>query len=202
MRQRVKRLLNYFLIGTLSVLPLFAVIQVVLFVKRLLVDVVKDAFGYTESVSLTALIFVLSIALLSSIGYSIVKQGKSFIITLFDRIIDRIPLLKSIYRVAKRLISMFHEYEKPTHKKEVVYIEYPKKGLWVPGYVTNHYDEMLVVYVPTSPNPTSGFAIMVHKSLCIPSSMNIEQVSRFIVSLGSDLDKPEDMSKLPRSDDA
>lgn len=80
--------------------------------------------------------------------------------------------------------------------KEIVFIEYPKEGLWVPGYVTNRAGEMLVVYVPTSPNPTSGFTIVVHQSKVVKSSMDMEAVTSFIVSVGVDLAQKEEFEKL------
>lgn len=61
-------------------------------------------------------------------------------------------MIRSIYRVSKKLIDLFGNQEKSV-AKEIVFIEYPKEGLWVPGYVTNKVGEMLVLYIPTSPNP-------------------------------------------------
>ncbi|MDP1664789.1 MAG: hypothetical protein Q8L79_06625, partial [Methylobacter sp.] len=65
-----------------------------------------------------------------------------------------------------------------------------------PAYVTNKVGEMLVVYVPTSPNPTSGFTIIVHQSKVVKSNMDIEAVTSFIVSVGVDLTQKEDLEKL------
>lgn len=67
--------------------------------------------------------------------------------------------------------------------KEIFFIEYPKEGLWLPGYVTNRAGEILVLYVPTSPNPTSGFTIVVHQSKVVPSKMKMEAVTSFIVGV-------------------
>jgi len=80
----------------------------------------------------------------------------------------------------------------------VVYIEYPKDGLWVPGYVTNKKGDMYVLYVPTSPNPTSGFTLIVHESKVVKSGMSLEDVTSFIVSVGVDYDKDSEISKLPK----
>ena len=66
----------------------------------------------------------------------------------------------------------------------------------MPAYVTNKVGEMLVVYVPTSPNPTSGFTIIVHQSKVVKSSMDIEAVTSFIVSVGVDLNQKEEFEKL------
>ncbi len=104
-------------------------------------------------------------------------------------------MIRSIYRVSKKLVNLFGNQEKSV-AKEIIFIEYPKEGLWVPGYVTNKVGEMLVVYVPTSPNPTSGFTIVVHRSKVVKSKMDIEAVTSFIVSVGVDLHQKEELEKL------
>lgn len=81
--------------------------------------------------------------------------------------------------------------------KEVVYVEYPKDGVWVPAYVTNRYENKVVLFIPTSPNPTSGFTVIVDKSKIMESSMDIEDATSFIVSIGVDYDKAKEMLKLP-----
>jgi uncharacterized membrane protein len=77
-------------------------------------------------------------------------------------------------------------------------VEYPKEGLWVPAYVTNKLDDRYVLFVPTSPNPTSGFALIVHESKIIKSEMSIEQVTSFIISVGADYEKISEVTKLPK----
>jgi hypothetical protein len=111
------------------------------------------------------------------------------------KIIHRIPLLGTVYRVSQKLLKLFHD-DNDNKITDVVFIEYPKPDLWVPAYVTNRMDSMLVVYVPTSPNPTSGFTIMVDESKVIQTQLSIEEVSSFIISLGADLPQSEDVLQL------
>lgn len=66
----------------------------------------------------------------------------------------------------------------------------------MPAYVNNRIEDCYILYIPTSPNPTSGFTVMVHKSKVISSSMDIEQVSNFVISVGVDYAKPEDVKAL------
>jgi uncharacterized membrane protein len=82
--------------------------------------------------------------------------------------------------------------------KEVVYVEYPKDGIWVPAYVTNRFKNKVVLYIPTSPIPTSGFTVIVDESKLIDSVMDIEEATSFIVSVGVDYNKSNEMIKLPR----
>lgn len=94
------------------------------------------------------------------------------------------------------MISLFTS-DDSSIAKEVVYVEYPKDGVWVPAYVTNRYENKVVLFIPTSPNPTSGFTVIVDKSKIMESSMDIEDATSFIVSIGVDYDKAKEMLKLP-----
>ena len=115
---------------------------------------------------------------------------------MIDIAIEKIPFLNTIYRVLKKVISMFSSSDKQ-FAKEVVYVEYPKEGIWVPAYVTNRFENKYVLFIPTSPNPTSGFTVIVDKNKVVKSQMNIEEASSFIVSIGVDYDKVSELENLP-----
>jgi uncharacterized membrane protein len=192
MNELAKKLLNYFLIGVFAVIPIVIVLQIIIFVK----DLVSNLFNVVYVVSDTALVFAVSFIILVSIGSTIVKKGRSWVISIFDFIIERIPFLNTIYRVLKKVINMFSSREQ-TMAKEVVYVEYPKEGIWVPAYVTNKHDDKYILFIPTSPNPTSGFTVIVDKSKLVKSAMNIEEATSFIVSVGVDYNKASEANKLP-----
>jgi uncharacterized membrane protein len=196
MNEFAKKLLNDFLIGVFAVIPIVIVLQIILFVKELVSELFQIVYGFADSYLYTALVFAVSFILLVSIGSTIVKKGRSWIISVFDFVIARIPFLNTIYRVLKKVINMFSSREQ-TMTKEVVYVEYPKDGVWVPAYVTNKHDDKYVLFVPTSPNPTSGFTVIVDKSKLIKSDMNIEEATSFIVSVGVDYNKASEANKLP-----
>jgi uncharacterized membrane protein len=139
---------------------------------------------------------MVSFILLASIGHTIVQKGGSWIIKAFDFIIEKIPLLNTVYRVMKKVIDMFMSRD-DNIAKEVVYVEYPKEGLWVPAYVTNRHGDKYILFVPTSPNPTSGFTVIVDQSKIVHSIMNIEEATSFIVSIGVDFDKASEVERLP-----
>ncbi len=193
---RLKEMLNYFLIGVLAVIPIVIVIQVVIFIENLVTKIFYSVYGYSASYLVTVLAFVVTFAVFSFIGYR-AKLGKSMILNAFQKIIEKIPLLSTVYRVSKKLMDMISG-DKDSDHREVVYIEYPKEGLWVPGYVTNKEGEMYVIYVPTSPNPTSGFTVIVHESKVVKSEMSLEDVTSFIVSVGVDFHKEADVEKLSK----
>ena len=196
MLDKLKQLSEFFLIGVLAIIPIVVVIQVVLLTKRLIEDLFFSVYGSVDSYLFTFMIFAIVLVALSYIGYSIVQSRRSIIISTVDLLMAKIPLLNTVYRISKKVINMFSGSDSDG-KKEVVYIEYPKDGLWVPAYVTNRSDEWYVLFVPTSPNPTSGFTVLVHQSKVIKSELNIEEVTSFIVSIGADFPKSEEIAKLP-----
>jgi len=141
------------------------------------------------------LFFTVSFLILVYIGHKIAQEGRSWVIAIIDSVIEKIPFLNTIYRVLKKVINMFSSHDKAI-SKEVVYVEYPKEGVWVPAYVTNKHDDKYILFIPTSPNPTSGFTVIVDKSKVIASAMNIEEATSFIVSVGVDFDKAAETSRL------
>ena len=198
MKEQIKRLLNYFLIGILAVIPIVVILQIIIFLKELVSDLFSVVYGYADSYIFTALFFAASFAIIVFIGYKIVKTGRPWVITIFDLVIDRIPFLNTIYRVLKKVINMFFSSHDQKIAKEVVYVEYPSPGIWVPAYVTNRFENKYVLFIPTSPNPTSGFTVIVDKEKTILSKMDIEEATSFIVSVGVDYEKSPEMSQLPR----
>ena len=194
MKKVLQKLFEYFLIGVLGILPIVIIIQIVLYVEGLLRDFVLSLYGRYENVLIPVILFVASIGMLTYAGY-LLKQDKAYLLYFLEKFIHRIPLLGTIYRVSKKVLSLF-QGESENRLREVVYIEYPKDGLWVPAYVTNRIGEQLVVYVPTSPNPTSGFTFIVHESKVVRSRMSIEEASSFVISLGVDLPKPQEAARL------
>lgn len=191
MLEQAKRIFKYFLIGVLGVIPLVLVLQIFIVVKDMISALVFLVYGYVDTYANTLAVFLVSFSLLTYIGYSLTKFRSSIIHKAFERFVDKIPIIATIYRVTKKIIKMLVSHEQED-SREVVYIEYPKDGLWVPAYVTNKQGDMYVVYVPTSPNPTSGFTVIVHKSKLVESLLDLEQVTSFIASVGFDYPKKEE----------
>ncbi|WP_394753605.1 DUF502 domain-containing protein [Crenothrix sp.] len=191
----MKSSLKYFIVGILAVIPIVIVLQVLAFLETILRNLFIYVYGYSNNIFVTVLAFTLSFSAIAYIGYRVSKSEKLWLLSQMEVFINRIPMIKTIYRVSQKLVNLLGNQEKSL-AKEIVFLEYPKDGLWVPGYVTNKAGEMLVVYVPTSPNPTSGFTLVVHRSKVVKSSMDIEAVTSFIVSVGVDLLQKEELEKL------
>ncbi len=191
----IKSSLKYFIVGVLALIPVVIVIQVLVFLETILRDFFIYIYGYSNNIIITILAFTISFIAIAYLGYRVTVSEKLWALHQTELLINRIPMIRTIYRVSKKLVNLLGSREKSV-AKEIIFIEYPKDGLWVPGYVTNKVGEMLVVYVPTSPNPTSGFTIIVHESKVVKSTMDIEGVTSFIVSVGVDLLHREELEKL------
>jgi uncharacterized membrane protein len=191
----MKKFFNYTLIGVVAFIPIVVILQIVLFVKDRLTDLFQIVYGYSDNYVVTFLLFTCTFAVITYVGYR-VSHGRFSIIAGFENLIERVPVLSTIYRVTKKLVNMIagHQLQEP---REVVYVEYPKQGIWVPAYVTNKLDDRYVLFIPTSPNPTSGFAVIVHEAQVLKSDMTIEEVTSFIISVGADFEKVAEITKLP-----
>ncbi len=191
MKNTLKTTVDYVLIGVIGFIPIALVVQIVVYVERFLKDFVLLVHGKYENPLITVILFASAVGLLAYFG-RLLKHDKAHLLYYLEAFIQRVPLIGSIYRVTRKLLRLFLTTEE-SQVREVVYVEYPKDGMWVPAYVTNRVGDYYVLYIPTSPNPTSGFTVMVHQSKVIMSTMNIEEVSSFVISVGVDYAKPEDV---------
>jgi uncharacterized membrane protein len=103
-----------------------------------------------------------------------------------DELLSRIPLVKSIYTSSKQLTKVFKEGKTSYHR--AVFVEWPRKGVRAVGFVTAEVvrdgERLVVVYVPTMPNPTSGFALFFPENEVLESGMSVEEALKFVVSGG------------------
>ena len=119
------------------------------------------------------------------------------ILKLIDDLFKRIPFLRTVYSAIVQMTETFSK--KDNDKKSVVLIEYPRKGVWAVGFATKENigemaektnKKLINVFVPTTPNPTSGFLLMFPIEDVIYLNMTFEEASKFIVSAGTSTKKP------------
>jgi uncharacterized membrane protein len=191
---KLKTFVDYVLIGIVGFIPVVLIFQIIVYVERFLKNFVLLVHGRYDNPIVTVALFAAAIGLLAYFG-KLLKQDRAHLLYYLESLIQRIPIISSIYRVTRKLLRLFLTAEE-SQLREAVYVEYPKDGMWVPAYVTNRIDDCYILYIPTSPNPTSGFTVMVDKSKVMHSKMNIEEVSSFVISVGVDYAKPEDVKTL------
>jgi uncharacterized membrane protein len=114
------------------------------------------------------------------------------VVALWEAILNRIPLVNSMYSGIKQLLETFLSHDSRSFRK-VLLVEYPSKGLWTLAFLAGDpvgeiqqktASEVLTIYVPTAPNPTSGYVIFVPKEEAVELDMSVEDAMRMIVSLG------------------
>ena len=135
---------------------------------------------------------IISLMLITLIGgLSLSFIGKKFF-NLINDLFKKIPILRTIYSAIGQMMETFTQSK--TDKKSVVLIEYPRKGTWAVGFATKENEgiikektkrNLINVFVPTTPNPTSGFLLMFPKEDLIYLDISFEEASKFIVSAGT-----------------
>ena len=189
-----RTLRNYFITGAIVLIPIgitiYLSIFLVKFSSRLLPGKINpNNYLPFDIPGIEILITIIFITIVGGISLSFI--GKK-ILEIFNNILKRIPILRTIYSAVGQLTESFAQ-TKGT-KKSVVLIEYPRKGLWAVGFATKDNkgeiskktkEQLVNVFVPTTPNPTSGFLLMVPKKDIVYLDMSFEEASKFIVSAGT-----------------
>ena len=188
------KLRNYFITGIVVLVPIGITLYLTKFfisVSSKLVPAEINPNNYLP-ILIPGLEIVLAIIFITLIGYlSLSFIGKK-ILQLFNDLLKKIPILRTIYSAIGQMAETLAPRRKS--KKSVVLVEYPRKGSWAVGFATKDnkgeiskkIDRKLVnVFVPTTPNPTSGFLLMFPKEDIIYLDMNFEEASKFIVSAGT-----------------
>ena len=134
----------------------------------------------------------MSLFLITLIGWLSLTFIGQRLVSFFENILNKIPILRTIYSSAEQLMENFSQNKKS--KKSVVLVQYPRQGIWAVGFATRENqgiiskktnEELVNVFLPTTPNPTSGFLLMVPKKEIIYLDVSFEQASKFIVSAGT-----------------
>ena len=189
------RLRNYFITGIVVLVP----IGITLYLTKFFISISSKLIPYNLNPNnylpfaipgLEILLSVIFITIIGGISLSFIgKRILKFVNDLFKRI----PILRTIYSAIGQMTESFAP-NKGNNKKSVVLIQYPRKGSWAVGFATKENkgeissktnSELVNVFVPTTPNPTSGFLLMFPKEEIIYLDMSFEEASKFIVSAGT-----------------
>ena len=188
------RLRNYFFTGVVVLLPIGFTLYLSKFLINISAKLVPSGINPNSYLSYTipGLEILLTIMFITIIGgLSLSFLGKKFL-QIIDDLFKRIPILRTIYSALGQMTESFTNQD--NKRKSVVLIEYPRKGCWAVGFATKENQgeiknktekELINVFVPTTPNPTSGFLIMFQKDEIIYLDMTFEEASKFIVSAGT-----------------
>ena len=188
------KLRNYFFTGVIVLVPLGFTLYLTIFLISVSSNLVPDDINPNNYLpfSIPGLEIIVSILFITLIGgLSLSFIGKK-VLNFINDLLKKIPFLRTIYSAIGQMTETFTDRKKS--KKSVVLVEYPRKGTWAVGFatkdnkgeITNKTNKKLVnVFVPTTPNPTSGFLLMFPKDEIIFLDMSFEEASKFIVSAGT-----------------
>ena len=189
---------NYFITGVVVLIP----IGFTLYLSKILIGLSSKIIPENINPNSYLPYAIPGIEILISIIFITIVGGLSLsflgkrILRLIDDLFKRIPFLRTIYSAILQMTETFSK--KDNDKKSVVLIEYPRKGVWAVGFATKENkgemaqktnQKLINVFVPTTPNPTSGFLLMFPIDDVIYLNMTFEEASKFIVSAGTSTGK-------------
>ena len=193
-RSFFSRLRNYFIAGIVVLIPIGITIYLTFFIISISSKILPKEINPNHYLpyNIPGLEIIISLLLITLIGWlSLSFLGKK-LLDLFNNILKKIPILRTIYSAIGQMTQTFTKND--SSKKNVVLIEYPRKGSWAVGFATKDNTgeiktkinkNLVNVFVPTTPNPTSGFLLMFPKEEVIYLDMSFEEASKFIVSAGT-----------------
>ena len=189
---------NYFITGVVVLIP----IGFTLYLSKVLIGLSSKLIPQNINpnnylpFAIPGIEIIVSVVIITIVGgLSLSFLGKR-ILGLIDDLFKRIPFLRTIYSAILQMTESFSN--KDNDKKSVVLIEYPRKGVWAVGFATKENKgemadktnkKLINAFVPTTPNPTSGFLLMFPIDEVIYLNMTFEEASKFIVSAGTSADK-------------
>ena len=193
-RSIFSRLRNYFFAGVVVLIPIGITIYLTFFLISISSNILPKEINPNHYLpyNIPGLEILISILLITLIGFTSLSFIGKKLLEIFNRILKKIPILRTIYSAIGQMTETFTT--KSTGEKNVVLIEYPRKGVWAVGFATKENSgemsektkkKLINVFVPTTPNPTSGFLLMFPKEDVIYLDMSFEEASKFIVSAGT-----------------
>ena len=185
---------NNFIAGIVVLIPIGITLYLTLFIIKISSKILPKEINpnYYLPYNIPGLEIFISVLIITFIGWISLSFIGRKLFDYFEAILNKIPILRTIYSAVGQLTETFAKSK--SDKKSVVLVEYPRKGTWAVGFATKENkgeirnkvgEDLINVFVPTTPNPTSGFLLMFQKKEVIFLDITFEQASKFIVSAGS-----------------
>ena len=188
------RIRNYFIAGVVVLIPISITVYLTFFLVSISSKILPKELNpnYYLPYNVPGVEIIISIIIITLIGWlSLSFIGKK-LLDILNNVLKKIPILRTIYSAIGQMTETFTNTE--TAKKNVVLVEYPRKGTWAVGFATKENSgeitdktkrQLINVFVPTTPNPTSGFLLMFPKEEVIYLDLTFEEASKFIISAGT-----------------
>jgi len=184
----MKKLLSMFLAGLATLLPISISLWLIIWLFNLVDGILKPLLTPVIGFAVPGLGFIIIISLIILIGFISTNILGNKILSWWESIMQGIPLLGKIYRTVKRITDSIFSSNKSSFK-QVALIEFPRKGIYSLGFVTNDEfafidEETYSIFIPTTPNPTSGWFIVLPREQVQILDINVDQGMEIIISAG------------------
>ena len=192
----MKRLRNYFISGLLFWVPLALTVFVIKFFLELINNLVPQKylpeaiFNLDTTIPGSGIILVLIVILITGVLVTNILGRK--LVALWERVLNKIPGFRNVYNVLKKVSDTVFNTSTESFRKAFL-IQYPSKGIWVIAFQSGDYrgeaesiigEEIMNLFVPTTPNPTSGFFVMMAKKDAFELDMSVEEAFKLVISAG------------------
>ena len=192
----MKHLRNYFISGLLFWIPLVLTFIVIRFFLELLNKIIpakylpETLFNLNTDFPGSGIVLVLLVILVTGVMVSNILGRK--LVALWERVLNKIPGFRNIYNVLKKVSDTVFNTSTESFRKAFL-IQYPSKGIWVIAFQSGDYkgeaqsiigEEIINLFVPTTPNPTSGFFVMMPKKDVFELNMTVEEAFKIVISAG------------------
>ena len=185
---------NYFITGVVVLIPIGITVYLTLFIVNVSSKILPKELNPNHYLpyNIPGVEIIISIFLITFIGWLSLSFIGRRLLKIFEDVLRKIPILRTIYSAITQMTETFTKSK--ANAKNVVLLEYPRKGAWAVGFATKEntsgiYEKtkqnLVNVFIPTTPNPTSGFLLMFPKEEVIYLDITFEQASKFIVSAGT-----------------
>ena len=193
-RSILAKIRNYFIAGVVVLIPIGITIYLTLFLVSITSKILPKEINPNHYLpyNIPGVEILISVILITLIGFLSLSFIGRKLLDVFDNILKKIPILRTIYSAIVQMTETFTKSD--NKKKNVVLVEYPRKGSWAVGFATREntgeisnktQQKLINVFIPTTPNPTSGFLLMFPKEDVIYLDLTFEEASKFIVSAGT-----------------
>ena len=192
----MKRLRNYFISGLLFWIPLSLSVIVIKFFLELIDSFIpqkylpESIFNLDTTIPGSGIILVLLVILITGVMVTNILGRK--VVALWERVLNKIPGFRNIYNVLKKVSDTVFNTSTESFRKAFL-IQYPSKGIWVIAFQSGDYkgeaksiigEEIMNLFVPTTPNPTSGFFVLIAKKDAFELDMSVEAAFKLVISAG------------------
>ena len=192
----MKRLRNYFISGLLFWIPLALSVIVIKFFLELVNNLIPQKylpeaiFNLDTTIPGSGIILVLLVILITGVMVTNILGRK--LVALWEKVLNKIPGFRNVYNVLKKVSDTVFNTSTESFRKAFL-IQYPSKGIWVIAFQSGDYrgeaksiigEEIMNLFVPTTPNPTSGFFVMMAKKDAFELDMSVEEAFKLVISAG------------------